>query len=74
MFRVIGMLLIVAAGGAVGAVLGLIGGTAFLEGGRAACEAAACADSIVRHFAPAGAIVGAMIGLGKAMSLKARRA
>lgn len=71
MFRVFGKILIVAMGAAAGALLGLFAGAAFLESGRTACEAASCADTIVRGFAPAGAILGALLGFGKARAIGA---
>ena len=74
MLRLICMLAIVAAGALVGGIIGLIGGAIYLETGRTTCEAASCADTIIRGFAPLGAIVGAMIGLGKAIALRAGRA
>jgi hypothetical protein len=74
MFRVIALSLIVAAGAGVGAILALVAGVAIMESGRSACEAAACADTFVRHFAPAGAVLGGLIGLGKALSIRAGRA
>ena len=73
MVRFIGMLFITLAGAAIGGIIGLIGGAAFLESGRTACEAASCADMIVRSFAPAGAVLGALMGLGKVFSMRTGR-
>lgn len=71
MFRILAGILIVATGAAAGGLLGLVGGAAFLEGGASGCEIAACADTVVRSFAPAGAILGALLGLGKVRALRA---
>ncbi len=69
MVRVIAAIFIVALGAAAGGIAGLIAGAALLEGGRSACDGAACADTIVRSFAPAGALLGALLGIGKARTL-----
>ena len=74
MVRLAVIILVTTAGAAVGGIIGLVAGAAFLETGRTACTGAACADIVVRSFAPAGAILGALAGFSKARSLRKGRA
>ncbi len=70
MFRLVAMILITLSGAVIGGIIGLVGGAAFLESGRTACEAASCADTIVRSFVPAGIFLGALMGLAKALTIR----
>lgn len=70
MFRFIALAAIVLAGACAGALVGLIGGAALLESGKSSCDMQSCADTIIRNIAPAGALMGALLGLGKAKSLR----
>lgn len=72
MFRLIAMFILIVAGAAAGALLGLIGGAAAMEFGKTACQGAACADVIVKSWAPLGAMAGAVMGFVKGKALCAR--
>ncbi len=73
MFRLIAMILITLSGAVIGGIIGLVGGAAFLESGRTACEAATCADTILHSFVPAGIFLGALMGLAKVLAIRAGR-
>lgn len=70
MFRFLAFAAIIVAGACAGALIGLIAGAAALETGQSACEMQACADTLVRNIAPAGALAGALFGFSKARSLR----
>lgn len=70
MFRLIAMLTLILAGTLAGALIGLISGAAALEFGKGACQGTACADAIVKSWAPLGALAGAVLGFIKARSLQ----
>ncbi len=74
MLRIIGKLVIIFLGAAIGGIIGLIAGAAFLESGRVACQTESCADIIVHGFAPAGALFGTLLAMGKIFAMREGRA
>lgn len=73
MLRAVGMLILIIAGAALGAVGGMIAGAAFVEFGKSACSGAACADAIAKTYIPLGAGLGALAALGKALAMRPGR-
>lgn len=73
MFRLLGMVILIIAGAAAGAIGGMIAGAAFVEFGKSACAGAACADAIAKTYIPAGAGLGALAAFAKAMAMRPGR-
>ena len=67
MLRIIGTLIVVAVGAGLGSVIATLGGTAILE----TSQSAASADAVMKMFAIPGAMLGALVGFGKALAWSA---